>query len=165
MATLGPQAGLTTSVMNVYYMSNSYMKEAGAHSQQPAGNGPSWCGAAPGRMPGFVQPWILLLLAQAPSHGYQLLERLHQHPDTAAIDPGFLYRTLRQFEQDGHVKSTWSIEARGPARRVYEITPDGIEYLHLWAEHVRGARQRLGRLLQAYEEQCQSPVETGEVRE
>ncbi len=123
---------------------------------------PGCCVTGPGRMPGFVQPWLLLLLAEAPAHGYQLLERLHQHPDTQAIDPGFLYRTLRQFEQEGYVKSTWNVEAPGPARRVYEITPGGIEYLHLWAEHVRGARQRLGRLLQAYETYCRSDTATQE---
>jgi PadR family transcriptional regulator, regulatory protein PadR len=127
----------------------------------------SWCGAAPGRMPGFVQPWLLLLLAEAPAHGYQLLERLHQHPDTQGVDAGFLYRTLRQFELEGYVRSTWNVETPGPARRVYEITPVGIEYLHVWAEHVRGARARLGRLLQAYESYCDRGAEPmgGETRE
>ena len=109
------------------------------------------CGAAPGRMQGFIQPWLLLLLTESPAHGYQLVDRLHQHPDTADVDPGFLYRTLRQFEKEGYVKSTWDVRSPGPARRVYEITPDGIQYLHAWAEHVRGARQRLNRLLDAYE--------------
>jgi len=116
----------------------------------------SSCGAGPARMTGFVQPWLLLLLIEAPAHGYQLVERLRGHPDTASIDPGFLYRTLRQFEKEGHVKSTWDVGAPGPARRVYEITPAGIEYLHAWADHVRGARERLGRLLQAYDDYCQS---------
>jgi PadR family transcriptional regulator, regulatory protein PadR len=127
----------------------------------------SWCGAAPGRMPGFVQPWLLLLLSEAPAHGYQLLERLHQNPDTAGIDPGFVYRTLRQFEDEGYVKSAWDVEARGPARRVYELTTTGVTYLHQWAEHVRGARERLGRLLQSYETYCVRGTEQkeGEARE
>jgi len=132
--------------------------------QQPAVTNndiPNWCGATPGRMPGFVQPCLLLLLAQQPAHGYQLLERLHQQPDTEGIDPGFVYRTLRQFEEGGYVKSSWNVEERGPARRVYELTPEGLDYLHLWAEHVRGARERLGRLLQSYEAFCRSTTETG----
>ena len=116
----------------------------------------NWCGAVPARMTGFVQPWILLMLTEAPAHGYQMVERLREHTDTASIDPGFLYRTLRQFEKEGYVKSTWDVGTPGPARRVYEITPDGIEYLHAWAEHVRGARERLIRLLDAYEGYCQS---------
>jgi len=116
----------------------------------------SWCGAVSARMTGFVQPWILLLLTEAPAHGYQMVERLRDHPDTASIDPGFLYRTLRQFEKDGYVKSTWDVGTPGPARRVYEITSEGVEYLHAWGEHVRGARERLGRLLHAYDTYCRS---------
>jgi len=107
-------------------------------------------------MTGFVQPWILLILTEAPVHGYQMVEKLRDHPDTASIDPGFLYRTLRQFERDGYVKSTWDMGAPGPARRVYEITSEGVEYLHAWGEHVRGARERLGRLLHAYDTYCRS---------
>lgn len=157
-ACVGPHPGLNMSadafdreLTRVYYMINSYMEQPAERTRHSAANGPTWCAAAPGRMPGFVQPWILLLLAQAPSHGYQLLERLRGHPDTEGIDPGFLYRTLRQLEEEGHVKSAWDIETHGPARRVYELTSDGFEHLHSWIEHVRGARQRLGNLIQAYE--------------
>lgn len=115
------------------------------------------CSCIPsGRLLGFIQPWLLLLLSDAPAHGYELLDRLHQNEDTRGIDPGFLYRTMRQFEEDGLVKSSWDVEGRGPARRVYEITPDGTEYLHAWADHIRGARERLGRLLDTYESRFRS---------
>lgn len=122
-----------------------------SESQQTGTETAPWCGAAPGRMPGFVQPWLLLLLAEAPAHGYQLLDKLHRNPDTEGIDPGFVYRTLRQFEEAGHVRSSWDVAAPGAARRVYEITEEGVAYLHQWAEHVRGARERLDHLLQAYD--------------
>ncbi|MFP3898971.1 MAG: helix-turn-helix transcriptional regulator [Dehalococcoidia bacterium] len=110
------------------------------------------CSCQPsGRMLGFIQPWLLLLLSEARAHGYELLEKLNQNADTGGVDPGFLYRTLRQFEGEGLVKSSWDVEGRGPARRVYEITPDGVEYLHAWADHVRSTRDRLGRLLEVYD--------------
>jgi poly-beta-hydroxybutyrate-responsive repressor len=107
-------------------------------------------------MLGFIQPWLLLLLSDKSAHGYQLLDKLNQNEDTKGIDPGFLYRTLRQFEQDGLVKSSWDVEGRGPARRVYEITPDGVEYLHAWVDHIRSTRERLGRLLETYESRFKS---------
>jgi poly-beta-hydroxybutyrate-responsive repressor len=122
-----------------------------------SGNGEHGCFGPPaGRVLGFIQPWLLLLLLEKPAHGYQLLDKLNQSDDTRGIDPGFLYRTLRKFEEDGLVRSSWDMEGQGPARRVYEITPDGIEYLHAWAGHVRSTRERLDRFLQAYESHFKS---------
>jgi poly-beta-hydroxybutyrate-responsive repressor len=128
-------------------MCNTYHSENGEHG----------CFGPPaGRVLGFIQPWLLLLLLEKPAHGYQLLDKLNRSDDTRGIDPGFLYRTLRKFEEDGLVRSSWDMEGQGPARRVYEITPDGIEYLHAWAGHVRSTRERLDRFLQAYESHFKS---------
>ena len=118
--------------------------------------GPGFCGPPVGRMMGFIQPSLLLLLSEESAHGYQLLDKLNQNEVTKGIDPGFLYRTLRQFEEDGLVKSSWDMEGRGPARRVYEITADGVEYLHAWAGHIRSTRERLGRFLETYESRFKS---------
>ncbi len=104
-----------------------------------------------GRVSGHIQPWLLLLLAESPGHGYQLLEKLNQNEDTRRIDPGLLYRTLRQFEEDGLVKSSWDNEGSGAARRVYEITVDGIGYLDAWIERVRNIQAKLVRLVNRYE--------------
>jgi poly-beta-hydroxybutyrate-responsive repressor len=120
------------------------------HSHDPHHPGQSCCSPPSGRIRGFIQPWLLLLLSEKAAHGYQLTDKLNRNEDTKGIDPGFLYRTLRQFEEDGLVKSTWDTGGRGPARRIYEITPDGVEYLHAWAEHIRATRERLGRYLDAY---------------
>jgi len=100
---------------------------------------------------GFIQPWLLLLLAQSPAHGYELMERLEQGEDAPAVDPGFLYRTLRQFEEEGLLRSTWDTSGGGPARRVYEITDEGLEYLHAWVVNIRRTRERLSRFLAEYE--------------
>jgi poly-beta-hydroxybutyrate-responsive repressor len=99
---------------------------------------------------GFVQPWLLLLLLQKPSHGYELMERLGQDEEIPDADPGLLYRTLRQLEEDGLVRSTWDTEGKGPARRLYEVTPEGVDYLHAWAVNVRRTRERLDRFLVEY---------------
>jgi len=107
------------------------------------------------RMLGFIQPSLLLLLSKESAHGYQLLDKLNQNGDTKGMDPGFLYRTLRQFEEAGLVKSSWNIEGHGPARRIYEITDDGIEYLHVWVSHIRSNIARLGRFLVSYESHFQ----------
>ena len=111
-----------------------------------------------GRVRGFMQPRLLLLLAQKPAHGYELMESLDQE-DAASADPGLLYRTLRQFEEDGLVRSSWDTEGRGAARRVYEITDEGLEYLHAWAMNIRRTRERLERFLADYQTHFASTLE------
>ncbi|MCR4391601.1 MAG: helix-turn-helix transcriptional regulator [Candidatus Acetothermia bacterium] len=109
------------------------------------------CPQFAGRVRGFLQPWILLELSRGSAHGYELLERLSGGEDVANADPGFLYRTLRGFEEEGLVRSSWDTAGSGPARRVYAITDLGREHLHAWALHLRHTRDRLNRFLADYE--------------
>jgi poly-beta-hydroxybutyrate-responsive repressor len=96
----------------------------------------------------MIQPRLLLSLAQRKSHGYELMETLSQDGD--APDPGSLYRTLRSLEEDGLVRSTWDTSNTGPARRVYEITDLGLEYLHTWVVDIRKTRLGLDDFLAEY---------------
>ena len=114
-----------------------------------------------GQTRGFMQPWLLLLLTQKPTHGYELMEWLAHDEDTPGADPGLLYRTLRQFEQDGLVRSSWDTEGRGAARRVYEITPEGVEYLHAWAVNIGRTRERLDRFLAEYRARFEARPQQG----
>ncbi len=71
---------------------------------------------------------LLLLLAEAPGHGYQLMERLR--PLGFDWDgPGPIYRELRALEEAGLVTSAWAVGRSGPGRRVYELTAAGRESL------------------------------------
>jgi PadR family transcriptional regulator, regulatory protein PadR len=108
------------------------------------------CGPSAGRIHGFIQPWLLLLLLQKPSHGYELMERLGQDEAAPCAEPGLLYRTLRNLEDEGMLRSSWETGEPGAARRLYEVTPAGVEYLHAWAVRVRFVRRRLDRFLAEY---------------
>ncbi len=101
---------------------------------------------------GFIQPSLLLLLAKKDAHGYELMDALRSsNADENAADPGMLYRTLRQFEEDGLVTSSWDTDGRGPARRVYQITDAGREYLEWWVADIRKTRAQLDQFLTEYE--------------
>jgi poly-beta-hydroxybutyrate-responsive repressor len=102
------------------------------------------------RVPNFAQPRLLLELAKKTSHGYELIERLGQEGDPAP-DPGNFYRMLRSLEEDGLVCSTWDTQNSGPARRVYELTEPGMEFLHAWAATIHHTKQSLDRFLSDYE--------------
>ncbi len=113
------------------------------------------CMAGTGHMRGLLKAWLLLSLSEGPAHGYQLLERLKRESAVEAVDAGLLYRTLRQFEGEGAVESTWSTGGGGPARRVYRITDLGRQHLAACTVHVRAARERLERFLDAASGRCE----------
>jgi len=99
----------------------------------------------------FLRPCVLLLLREAPAHGYDLLERLRAFGFTGS-DPGGLYRALRGLEQDGLVRSAWEASESGPDRRIYDLTRAGMEDLHDRAGALADTRTVIDRLLSRYEE-------------
>ena len=102
------------------------------------------------RVPNFAQPRLLLELAKKPAHGYELIERLGQ-ADNLSPDPGNFYRLLRSLEEEGLVSSTWDTPNSGPARRVYELTGQGYEFLQVWAVTIRQTHQSLARFLSDFD--------------
>lgn len=98
----------------------------------------------------YIRPCLLLLLAEGPSHGYDLLEQLNVLGLDRA-DPGGLYRSLRAMEQEGLVRSWWEQSQSGPARRCYELTDEGTEWLHAWAGTLREVHRMLADFLGRYE--------------
>lgn len=107
----------------------------------------------------FTRPCLLLLLAERPSHGYDLLERLSQL-GLKTIDPGGLYRALRAMEQEGLVRSRWEASELGPARRTYQATEEGRDWLHAWAGTLRETRRIISGFLTRYESLNGAEVET-----
>lgn len=126
-----------------------------------AGAGPGLCGepglgAAAGLGPGagvgryrrsVLETSILALLAESTAHGYDLVEQIGAlAADLVCIDPGSMYRLLRELEEQGMVTSSWQTPEAGPPRRVYVITEQGIEALELAARSLSlraSAMQRL----------------------
>jgi len=100
----------------------------------------------------LIEPCLLLLLHEKPSHGYDLIDRLLEFGfEEEAPDPGTVYRNLRRMEEEGLVKSSWITEGPGPAKRLYEVTPRSVEVLAQWADEVEKNIQRLESFLQRLE--------------
>lgn len=79
--------------------------------------------------------FLLLLLAEQPSHGYEIAERLKKWGFELA-GPGPVYRELRVLEENGLVRSAWSPARSGPVPRVYELTSSGRRALDRCAEEM-----------------------------
>ncbi len=98
----------------------------------------------------YLRASLLLLIGEAPAHGYDLLEQIG-HLGLRSVDPGGLYRALRVMEQDGLVESWWEHSTAGPARRSYRLTEEGQEWLHAWAGALREGRRYLTAYLDRYD--------------
>jgi PadR family transcriptional regulator PadR len=98
----------------------------------------------------YLRACLLLLIGEAPAHGYELLEQIGQL-GLGTVDPGGLYRALRVMEQDGIVESWWEHSVAGPARRTYRLTSEGYEWLHAWAGALRESHRFLSSYLARYD--------------
>lgn len=95
-----------------------------------------WAPAGPRRR--WMEPFILVLLAEGPTHGYAIVGQLEDMGVAPGeLDFGAVYRTLRDLEAAGHVTSGWSAERSGPQRRDYELTPSGYRLLDEWSAVMR----------------------------
>ena len=108
------------------------------------------------RVERFVEPSLLLLLRERPLHGYELLERIPELGE-GRVDIGNLYRLLRRLEDEGLVRSEWSADLPGPAKRTYELTAEGRRLLDRWAEALRDAQGTIDRFLARYEASLATP--------
>ncbi len=98
----------------------------------------------------YLRPCLLLLLAEGPSHGYDLLDQVRRLGIRAA-EPGGLYRYLRLMEKEELVRSWWEPSQAGPARRTYVLTDTGKRALDDAARSLQNVRRILIGLLDRYE--------------
>lgn len=110
--------------------------------------------AAVGLPRNYLRPCLLLLLAEGTSHGYELLDQVSAL-GLERVDPGGLYRCLRAMDEEGLVRSSWEPSASGPARRTYELTAEGRDWLHV----VAGSLGEVARSLDAYRRRYQRIAE------
>lgn len=97
----------------------------------------------------YLRPCLLLLLAEGTSHGYELLDQVRAF-GLDRVDPGGLYRCLRAMDEEGLVRSSWAPSTSGPARRTYELTDEGREWLHVVAGSLAEVARSLGSYRRRY---------------
>ena len=80
----------------------------------------------------YLHACLLLLIAESPTHGYELLERLGEL-GLGDVDSGAVYRALRALNQEGLLESWWEGSGPGPVRRRYRLSDAGQASLRSWA--------------------------------
>ena len=116
--------------------------DRGFGGRGPGGFGRGF-GEGRGRMfdAGDVRLVILKLLSEQPSYGYQLMKTMEQTlAGGYTPSAGVIYPTLTMLEEEGLATSTSENN-----KKIYSLTPEGIEYLE-------SNKERVGELFQRLEE-------------
>jgi len=82
-----------------------------------------------------VRHAVLGLLAQRPRHGYELraaFEAVAGGSENWELKPAQVYTTLARMEKSGLVTEQAVEQDGGPEKRIYAITPEGVEELQAW---------------------------------
>lgn len=89
--------------------------------------------AAPGGKSSLFEPMLLCALAIRPAHGYELRRAVEDLTEgLVSIDLPGVYRLLRRLEREGLAWSSWGAGEKGPQRRVYTLTREGLALLEDW---------------------------------
>jgi DNA-binding PadR family transcriptional regulator len=98
----------------------------------------------------WLEPFVLMALANGHSHGYAMIGALTEVGiNGGSVDVGQVYRTLRDLEQAGQVRSTWAT-GTGAARRDYRITEQGSKALDEWAAVMKERARLIAEFDAAY---------------
>ena len=98
----------------------------------------------------FVLPALLLLLSEAPGHGYGLEKQMAEF-HLGRIDRPTIYRALARLEADQLIQSLDDDE-EGKSRHLYQITPLGEQVLREWMRVIKTEWDALGKVLRRYQE-------------
>jgi len=103
---------------------------------------------------GATETLVLSSLAEKPSHGYQLVERLRRRSEGIfELGEGTIYPLLYKLEAKGLIHGDWETGSGQRKKRVYRLTPRGKKQLagrtEQWQELVRGMTLIVGGLTHA----------------
>ena len=104
----------------------------------------------------WLEPFLLVLIANGTHHGYGLVARLNVlGVAPGAVDVGELYRTLRELELAGLVRSEWTSPLAGARRREYVLTESGEARLTEWVAVMQERARLVGEFLGEYNRAAQ----------
>jgi len=109
-------------------------------------------GAFPER--GWIQFLVLRLLFERPMHGYQLIEELEKQGFVrpGRFKTGSIYTILKRMEHRGLLASEEGRSESGRLRKIYEVTPTGVEALKMGLRGVIRRKKVLDDLAAFYRE-------------
>jgi DNA-binding PadR family transcriptional regulator len=109
----------------------------------------------------YVEGCLLLLVAERPGHGYELVERLAAF-GLEKVDSATVYRVLRSLDRGGLVDSSWEEAESGPVRRRYRISRSGLMRLRAWVSAANASASDLASFVARHRQLEGSSVPSGQ---
>ena len=108
------------------------------------------CPCQGGTLVRFVQPIILSILSEEPSHGYAILQKIGQTRlwKTEMPDPAGVYRTLKDMEERGLIASTIDVQGQ-TERKLYSLTDEGRNCRESWLDTLQDYRLGISEVISA----------------
>jgi PadR family transcriptional regulator PadR len=77
-----------------------------------------------------TKPIVLAILRKGESYGYEIIQQVRDITggELDWSEP-MLYPFLKRLERDGLIRSQWRLSDRGPLRKYYRLTPQGLAEL------------------------------------
>ena len=114
----------------------------GFHGHDHHGRGPGRGGGRMGRFfdHGDLRFVVLKLIAEQPSHGYELIKAVETAAGGAYTpSPGVIYPTLTLLEELGYI----TVTEAGGGKKLHTITPEGEAFLEANAQPVKSLFERM----------------------
>lgn len=93
---------------------------------------------------------VLQLLNERDMYGYELVKEMDQRSEHhLQMKEGTLYPALHKLERQEYIEHYWKNQEKGPARKYYRITEQGLEILQErtseWHRYVQVINNLIGR--------------------
>lgn len=95
---------------------------------------------------GLLELAVLALLDEGTSYGYEIVQRLADHPQLASGE-GTLYPLLRRLRGEGLLEASWQESSSGPPRQYYRLTRAGVSALAQMRRQWRALAETVDALL------------------
>lgn len=99
-----------------------------------------------------VPAFVLVILAEEPTYGLDIYNKLQEQVHGNTIDPAAIYRSLRDLEKSELVKYYWDTSNSGPAKKIYSITDKGKNELSEYYIDIQHRLKYLTLFMNKYKE-------------
>ncbi|MBV7272891.1 PadR family transcriptional regulator [Clostridium sp. PL3] len=94
--------------------------------------------------------FLLLQLVDSPAYGGMLMKRLEKELPYCFSDSAMVYRSLKDMEDSGLVKTSWETKETGKPIKWYTITTKGLEMLDELAKDIKKRHDNFEYFLSKY---------------